>query len=260
LKLTHYRVFAPVSAVFYNQLDCQNNMLGNLTFTLYEVFGYLLPGFVALHGILVLYWAFFVPSVSLEFPPYQLGLVTWTALVVASYLLGHAVQGVGNALLNGAEDAALSSSGTAPQWMRERAAQLAGKLLALGSTEIKPVWVVRTLDEYSVQAGEVGDRDMFVYREGFYRGTAIAIFFLSVALLVRAWIPGASIQFTKGVSCISTRQILSIALITSGVGRIFVRRYRRFAEYRITRAVLAAFVLENISNGVDSSLHRKGIR
>lgn len=228
-------------------------MLGNLAFTLYEVFGYLLPGGVVLLGILMLFWAFFVPGVPLGFATYQPGLVTWTALVVASYLLGHGVQGVGNVLLTGAEDAVLSPTGTAPQWMRLRAAQLARNLLALGWDEIKPGWVVRTLDEYSVQAGEPGDRDMFVYREGFYRGAAIALFFLSIALLVRAWIPGAAIQFTVGLFYISTQEILLTALITSGVGRIFVRRYRRFAEYRITRAVLAALVLENLSNSHDSS-------
>ncbi len=211
-----------------------------------------MPGAITLHGILVLYWAFFVPRVPLGFATYQPGLVTWAALVVASYLLGHAVQGVANVVLKGVEDAALSSSGTAPQWMRERAAQLAGKLLAVGLVEIKPGWVVRTLDEYSVQAGELGDRDIFVYREGFYRGTSIALFFLSVALLVRAWIPGASIQFTKGLFYISTVELLFTALITSGIGRMFVRRYRRFAEYRVTRAVLAALVLENFSKGSDS--------
>ena len=235
--------------MFYNPFQ---DMTGTLAFTLYEVFGYLLPGAVALHGIFVLYWAFFTPRVPLGFATYQPGLVTWTALVVASYLLGHAVQGLANMLLKGAEDAALSSSGTAPQWMRERAAQLAGTLLAIGSVEVTPGWVVRTLDEYSVQAGELGDRDMFVYREGFYRGTSIALFSLSVALLVRAWIPGASIQFTKGLFYISTVELLLTALITSGIGRMFVRRYRRFAEYRITRAVLAALVLENISKGGDS--------
>ncbi len=118
-------------------------MTGTLAFTLYEVFGYVLPGAVALHGILVLYWAFFVPKVPLGFATYQPGLVTWTALVIASYLLGHAVQGVGNILLKGAEDAALSCSGTAPQWMRERAAELASKLMAVGLAEVKPGWIVR---------------------------------------------------------------------------------------------------------------------
>ncbi|MGP8141060.1 MAG: hypothetical protein ACLQBU_04240 [Terriglobales bacterium] len=112
--------------------------------------------------------------------------------------------------------------------------------------------LVRALDEYSVQAGELGDREIFVYREGFYRGTSIACFFLSIALLVRACVPGASIQFTKGLFYISTVELLLTAFIISGIGRMFVRRYRRFADYRITRAVLAALVLENLPKGNDS--------
>jgi hypothetical protein len=77
----------------------------------------------------------------------------------------------------------------------------------------------------------------------------LRFFFLSVTLLMRAWIPGASIQFTKGLFYISTSQLLSTAFIASGIGRIFVKRYGRFADYRITRAVLAALVHENPTNG-----------
>jgi len=237
--------------MFYNR---RQDMTGTLAFTLYEVFGYLLPGSVALQGILVLYWTFFVPRVPLGFATYHPGTVAWTALVIASYLLGHAAQGVANVIHTGAEDAALSPSETTPPWMLERATQLARKLLGLGSSDtISARWVVRTLDEYGVQAGELGDRDVFVYREGFYRGTSFAFFFLSIALLVRAWYPGASIQFTKGLFYISTLQLLSTALVTSVIGRIFVWRYQRFADYRITRAVLAALVLDkNPSDGRDS--------
>src|SRR5438445_169723 len=205
-------------------------MLENFAFTLYEIFGYLLPGGLALVGISLLFWAVFVPRLPLGIATFQPGLVTWTAIVFTSYLLGHAVQAVGNLLLNGAEDDALGVNGTLPEEIRKRAADLSAKLLTLNSEKLSPVWIFKALDEQSVQTDKTGDRDMFVYREGFYRGGAIALFFLTVTLLVRSWFPGSSIQFTKGVFYISHGQFLTTALIIAVVGRLFVRRYRRFAE------------------------------
>src|SRR5438132_6695512 len=105
-------------------------MLGNLAFTLYELFGYLLPGGLVLLGLVILYWSIFVPGVPLSIATFEPGLVTWASLVIVSYLLGHAVQGVSNTLLKGAEDAALAPTSSAP-WMRQRALELAAKLLGV---------------------------------------------------------------------------------------------------------------------------------
>lgn len=220
-------------------------MLGNLAFTLYEVFGYLLPGGLALLAILVLYWALFVPGVPLGIATYQPSLITWTTVAIASYLLGHAVQGIRQILAGEVEEEAVSPTDNA--WMREPAIDLAKQLAGIEAPQQLTLrWAVRVLDEYSVQSGKPGDRDVFVYREGFYRGCAIALFFLTLALLVRFFVPGSSIQFTKGLFHVSGSQILLTALITAIAGRIYVRRYRRFAEYRVTRAILAALVLRNL--------------
>ncbi len=219
-------------------------MIGNLTFTLYEIFGYVFPGGIAFLAFAVLFWAFFVPAVPLGIATFQPGLVTWVSVIVASYVLGHASQAVSNIIFHGAEKSALASeTGTAPSWMRERAQEEAGEILKVKSSQLDPGWVFRTLDEYGLQTGKAGDRDMFVYREGFYRGTAVSLFFLCAALLVRLFSPGASIQFTKGLFRVSCMELLATAIIVGGAAYMFVRRYRRFAEYRITRAILAALVI-----------------
>ena len=144
-------------------------MLDNFTFTLYEIFGYVFPGTLALFGLLLLFWALFVPCVPLGVAAYQPGLVAWTAFVVAAYLLGHGVQAVGNFFFKDAETAALGNNGTIPQEIRKNATNLAAKLLGVAPEKLTPGWVFRTLDEYSVQNGEVGDRDMFVYRGNLFR-------------------------------------------------------------------------------------------
>jgi uncharacterized membrane protein YjjP (DUF1212 family) len=109
------------------------------------------------------------------------------------------------------------------------------------------------LDEYSVQTGKPGDRDTFIYREGFYRGTSIALFVLSAAVLVRVAIPGSSIQFTKWLFCVSIWQGLLTAFIAAALALLFFQRYRRFAEYRVTRAVLAALIIQKLPNKATTS-------
>src|SRR6266436_4924062 len=140
--------------------------MNNFSFTLYEVFGYVFPGGVAFLAFVILYWAFFVPAVPLGIATFQPGLVTWTSVIVASYALGHAAQAVGNMIFRGAEKSALDSqSGTLPLWLRERARQLTGEIFKVDADRVEPGWIFRTLDEYALQAGKDGDRDMFVYRE-----------------------------------------------------------------------------------------------
>ena len=81
--------------------------------------------------------------------------------------------------------------------MLGRATHTAAELLNVPPNELKARWVCRTLDEYGLQEGEAGDRNIFVYREGFYRGTSIALLFLCLTLFARMIVPGAAIHFTK---------------------------------------------------------------
>jgi hypothetical protein len=219
-------------------------VLDNFTFTLYEIFGYLLPGGVTLLGLVLLYWALFVPTVPLGIATFQLGWGTWTLFVVVSYVLGHAVQAAGNQLLRSVETAALAMSSA--EWLSEQARSATAELLHVPIEQIAPEWAYRVLDEYSVQAGKPGDRDMFIYREGFYRGTCIALCFLSGALLVRAAFSGTSIRFTKWLFPVSGWQLLLTAAITGGVSWLFFQRYKRFTKYRVTRAVLAALLIRGM--------------
>src|SRR5437660_430759 len=99
-------------------------MLDNFSFTLYEFLGYLLPGGVSLLGFILIYWAMFVPTVPLGVSTFEPGLVTWTAVIFASYFLGHAAQAIGNLTFQGLERAAIEASVPA---LRERARHAAAK-------------------------------------------------------------------------------------------------------------------------------------
>ena len=159
-------------------------MLDNFTFTLYEIFGYLMPGSLALAGFAVIYWALFIPCVPLGVATFTPGVGTWVIVLAGCYILGHAAQAVGNKLLRFVEKKALEMKG-APL-LRKSAFDSAAKILGMEVKDLEARWVYRVLDEYAVQSGQPGDRDMFIYREGFYRGTCISLFFFSAALFARS--------------------------------------------------------------------------
>ena len=242
-------------------------MLGNFAFTLYELFGYFVPGCVALLGLVITYWSLFVPYVPLNFATYSPGSVTWIAGAFFAYLLGHALQGLTNPFWKQIEYDVLFPNGNTTAWLGTRAVELASKISAT-SDEFTPIderwriekqikvadakkinasrarWVFRVLDEYNLQFGKPGDRDVFVYREGFYRATSIGLFLLDLSLLVRTLVPGASIAFSKGVFYISNTQLLLSAVLIAGMARILVQRFRRFADYRVSHTVLSALALD----------------
>lgn len=216
-------------------------MLENFAFTLYELFGYLLPGGVALLGLILLYWSVFISRAPLALASFRPGFGTWVAIVVTGYILGHAVQALGNKLLRRIERSVLAMDNAG--WIRELAKSAAVEVSGAPANSLDGPWVYRILDEYSTQNAKPGDRDMFVYREGFYRGTCISLFFLALMTLVRAFVPNAVIRFSSSCYEVTRWELLVSTIITAGVGWLFLQRYRRFTEYRINRAVLSALIV-----------------
>jgi len=215
-------------------------MLNNFTFTLYEIFGYLVPGSVTLTGFAIIYWAAFNPTAQL-WAGFDPGVGVWALLLSGCYILGHAAQAVGNKLFRQVEKKALEMKSN--PLLRESAFQHAARIFDVDIKSLDARWVYRVLDELAVQNGQPGDRDMFIYREGFYRGTCVGLFFLALSLIVRAAVPGTVLKCTYWTLALSQRELVFTSLIVCGLGWLFFQRYCRFTEYRVTRAVLSALVL-----------------
>lgn len=69
-------------------------MFAGLRVTLYEVFGYLLPGAVSLCGLGIVAWSCFWPAATLA-PP-NASAPFWVTIGLIAYLLGHLTQALGN--------------------------------------------------------------------------------------------------------------------------------------------------------------------
>ena len=128
--------------------------------TLYDIFGYLLPGLVALGSITIFCWAAFTPASALTTP--KLSGAWWIAVFVTSYILGNLVQAIANMLpyLQPRIEASLS-------WTQHGDA-LASKLgLSKHEHETHESFAQRVFEAADIvvaQRGNTDDRQIYQYR------------------------------------------------------------------------------------------------
>lgn len=220
-------------------------MIKDLQVTLYDVFGYLLPGMVFLAALATLFWAIYLPSTEFVFdlPTVEI----WIIFVVMSYVAGHMAQAVGNLITwvrPSTEELVLGSTSTHKGRLSESLVNAckakAKEALSVDLTNENANWVYRFCDDAVIRSGKVGERDIYIYREGFYRGILIAMLTFAVAtlaLIVRLfWVEGHKLKTPKWD--ITQGQLVFFLLLWSVWAWLAFQRYRRFGEYRITHALL----------------------
>jgi hypothetical protein len=192
--------------------------------TLYEVLGYLIPGMVALAGLLL------VASSLLDGRAVVLAGIdsAWVrvGLLFIAYLLGHAVQGVANLVFRWLNTRDLTRI---PEDFRTGLiAALREKRRIAASHES----LFEICDALIVSAdGPTELRDIYVYREGFYRGTTVAIA-VAIAGTFVAWC-----SWPWSVQRPSNATFIAALAFMAAVDVLFFKRFMRFAEYR-TRSVI----------------------
>ena len=87
-------------------------------------------------------------------------------------------------------------------------------------------------DQALVNAASLGDRDVFVYREGFYRGNSVALAFLSISLGLRLIGSPACVLIGARVIAFHRAAITLAAALTAFGAWLAYRRYLRFREYK----------------------------
>jgi hypothetical protein len=217
----------------------------DLQVTLYDAFGYLVPGSVFLAALVLIFWTFFLPPVG------DLSAVTasgWIVLLGLAYVMGHVVQALANLgmrRLTSTVDLVLDprASGLPPE-IRAAANHKIRKAMQLDDTEtpLSARSLFEACDHYVQQNCNTATRDVYVYREGFYRGMTVATAMIGLGLLIRSLVPGADIRafglhlhFTMG-------QGLTSALLCVAFSVLFFQRFRRFGEYLIRYAIFSTLL------------------
>ncbi len=156
-----------------------------LQLTLYEVFGYLLPGAVLTGGVSLIFWAAFFPQTAIDFDIKTPEV--WGTFLVSSYIAGHVAQGIGNAIVRRFESAEDHAINTVLEPEIVAACKKKAKELTGADVEnAKPKWLYRLCDDAVIRSGKIGEREVYVYREGFYRGTFVGAVFIVLGFVLLA--------------------------------------------------------------------------
>jgi len=239
--------------------------------TLYDVFGYLLPGAVFVAALAIVVWAVHFPDEPLSFS--LPGAEAWVIILAIAYIAGHMVQGLSNQILTflawpGKRLRAWKRTNSWHWLQRHRwfssnehihlaegaherlpaeflnvARAKAVALSGVPAQAINDEWLFRICDEALVQRGSLGDREIFVYREGFYRGLCFALVAFAVAIAVRMAHGETAISLASGARKVGW-DFLAFFLATCLVFiYLSYQRFRRFGRYRVSQAILAFLVM-----------------
>jgi hypothetical protein len=222
-------------------------VLQPISVTLYDIFGYLVPGAVTVLALIIAAWTATAPRATLQLVPQPTQL--WLALAFVAYIAGHVVQAISNELrrlIRSAENKVLTGDGVAviPQCLADAARQKLGSRLGVPPDKLAPECVCAACDETVAQLGVNDDRQMYIYREGFYSWMAVACLLLSFASVARALVPGGAIRLAGTVHFATQDQWAVLAGLSALVACLMFRRYQRFAMYRVTRAILGFLALD----------------
>jgi|SRR5207302_5944388 hypothetical protein len=207
-------------------------------FTLYDIFGYLLPGAAILLAAILFFWTFFWPTSSLTLPS-TLPVLTSTSLLFGAYLAGHVGQALGNLLeklskARGKLDTELPlSPEMAKLFIQEVVTRFGEQARQLKANEL-----FHLCDQTLVHNCSPGEREIFTYREGFYRGNAVALSFVTLALVARlVSAPALVVLLGRGFEL--HRGPLAFAAVLTSVGAcLCYSRFLRFAKHRYTSCLL----------------------
>jgi len=212
-------------------------MKESLNFTLYEVFGYLMPGLITAAALTIFLWAIFHGNSVLPLSLWRVSTSGVLAMLFVAYVLGHVVQALANRVLKGADERVMSDQNPAALAAKRRLARLSEETTA----KMSDIWQQRVMDEYCIQAGQQGDREIFTYREGFYRGSTVALITFCAGLAVCIFAGNLRLLIGDAVVAPSRYELAVILVIAALAAKGMYRRFQRFSEYRVAR-IIAAFI------------------
>jgi len=237
-----------------------------LRFTIYEVLGYLFPGAVVFAAILIVLW-------GLKWHNFQLDNLNQASrrelavIAVVVYLLGHLAQAIANwtdrlteKLLRANSDGVAAKIVRGLKWaflekgveqtkqgllaerIMDRVRDQASDYYRLERSSLDDMVLNQLCDAAVVMSGAPEEREIYIYREGFYRGIWLGLILVALAFLfpLFAKLAGCNISVTTaGQTFKPSCPTLGLLAVASWVCSCFAYgRYWRFRNYRVEGAFL----------------------
>jgi hypothetical protein len=209
-----------------------------LQITVYDVFGFLLPGSVVAAAAVIGFWAVLWPVGTL-FIPLKLPALAVSYLLLISYLCGHLAQAMSNIVERWSKastkfETKIPLSPVLEKILRQYTAKNFGA--AAGELHAKELYLL--CDQALIHNHSLGERDVFIYREGFYRGNSVALAFLAMSLGIRLFHSPAVISIGQKVIQLHRSEIALASAFTALGSWLAYRRYLRFREHKFQTCFL----------------------
>jgi hypothetical protein len=223
--------------------------MGDLRASLYDIFGYFIPGLFATLGLWLLMVSVMGEPVLITTALLQ-GPVALGIAAVVIYTVGHLVQAIGNSIpkLDGVDPGIAVTVPIGDGNSKRHGAVLSAATIRLVEEKLRLEFGPSALempgrdrfsliDEGRVRLGRDGDREVYIYHHGFYRGMVIASGLVFVGLVARTIAGPACINARDISACMGRLGFGASVICSLGAALGFWVRLCRFAKYRVTRAV-----------------------
>ena len=218
----------------------------NLQVTIYDVVGYLIPGFVSLIAFGIFYWSAFKTT---AFELKSVTLFEGIALSTMAYIAGHFTQALANMIMKlfpstiqivMGQPVKGKLSDEVIKGAEAKARQIC-KLSDAAALSASQIWEI--CDHLVQQKGKTEARDLYVYREGFYRGMFVSLSLLGLALFFRWCSPASNVQLDNIHLILGSNEIRVLCVSSFGLAYLAFNRYRRFGEYLTVSSIYNALLV-----------------
>lgn len=224
-------------------------MFKQLEITLYDFFGYLLPGAIIFGAMIIGYWAIFWPSLPIP-THFALSTAATVSLLFAFYLVGHLGQALGNLMEQlGLVKHLRNRNFSVPLEMRKLLLDEVSVRFGPETRLLSGEHLFALCDQTLVHHGSLGERDIFVYREGFYRGICVALCLLCMSTILRLIHTPVLLVFGSASFEVHRSQIASSAALMALGAWLAFERYLRFGRHKCQSCFLRFLALMTETRG-----------
>lgn len=213
-------------------------MIKEIQVTLYDIFGYLLPGTVVTAALATAFVAIYFPQEAVTFDLRT--TETWLTFLILSYVAGHMGQALGNIVVKCWKWDEGKVVGKLPADLREAVTDKFKERLGDKAGGVSARWVYELCDDAILRSGKLGEREVYLYREGFYRGLFVGFGLLAIGIagLIARLLFEPGLNFTLGSWRATPVQLVFFLILSAAWAYLSLRRYWRFMEYRVKHSVL----------------------